>query len=305
MQVNEDLIRNVVAQVLAEVGQAPQVAWLQPGRSARHLPLTPRRPWPPPARPSSSCPSARLEDRKRIIDHIRRISIDQCVELGTMEMEETKIGRLRAQDREAEDAGRADAGRRVPAQRGLQRRPRPGRDRTCSVRRDRRDHARDPLAADDHRQRGQHDRRRQHAGRQPAPQRQDGWRPRACGASTRRSHRDLGIDNLICVIAEPTLETADAIFQAPRRGPDLRDRRTRRGPRRAEQRQAGHRGRAGQSAGRRRRNGRSGPRRALHHPGRVLRQQPALHRRKGSLRRRSRSSTQHDGRPWSEPARCG
>ena len=41
-----------------------------------------------------------MEDRKRIIDHIRRISIDQCVELGTMEMEETKIGRLEAQDRE-------------------------------------------------------------------------------------------------------------------------------------------------------------------------------------------------------------
>jgi acyl-CoA reductase-like NAD-dependent aldehyde dehydrogenase len=35
-----------------------------------------------------------IEDRKRIIDHIRRISIDQCVELGTMEMDETKIGRL-------------------------------------------------------------------------------------------------------------------------------------------------------------------------------------------------------------------
>ena len=35
-----------------------------------------------------------LEGRKRIIDHIRRISIEQCVELGTMEMEETKIGRL-------------------------------------------------------------------------------------------------------------------------------------------------------------------------------------------------------------------
>ncbi len=35
-----------------------------------------------------------LARRKQIIDHIRRISIDQCVELGTMEMEETKIGRL-------------------------------------------------------------------------------------------------------------------------------------------------------------------------------------------------------------------
>ena len=35
-----------------------------------------------------------LEDRRRIIGHIRRIAIEQCVELGTMEMEETKIGRL-------------------------------------------------------------------------------------------------------------------------------------------------------------------------------------------------------------------
>jgi aldehyde dehydrogenase len=35
-----------------------------------------------------------LEDRRRIISHIRRIAVGQCVELGTMEMEETKIGRL-------------------------------------------------------------------------------------------------------------------------------------------------------------------------------------------------------------------
>ena len=35
-----------------------------------------------------------IEDRGRIIQHIRRIAIDQSVELGTMEMEETKIGRL-------------------------------------------------------------------------------------------------------------------------------------------------------------------------------------------------------------------
>src|SRR5688572_9781358 len=34
------------------------------------------------------------EDRGRIIAHIRRISIDQCEELGTMEMNETKVGRL-------------------------------------------------------------------------------------------------------------------------------------------------------------------------------------------------------------------
>ncbi len=47
------------------------------------------------ARPAFEQLSERpVEQRRRIIDHIRRISIDQCVELGTMEMEETKIGRL-------------------------------------------------------------------------------------------------------------------------------------------------------------------------------------------------------------------
>jgi aldehyde dehydrogenase len=35
-----------------------------------------------------------IEHRRRIIEHIRRISIENCVELGTMEMNETKIGRL-------------------------------------------------------------------------------------------------------------------------------------------------------------------------------------------------------------------
>ena len=35
-----------------------------------------------------------IADRTKIISIIRRIAIDQCVELGTMEMEETKIGRL-------------------------------------------------------------------------------------------------------------------------------------------------------------------------------------------------------------------
>ena len=93
MQFTEETIRSVIAQVLAEVGPMPT------------------------ARPRSyagqygvfNCVDAAvaaareafeqlerrtIEDRKRIIDHIRRISIDQCVELGTMEMEETKIGRL-------------------------------------------------------------------------------------------------------------------------------------------------------------------------------------------------------------------
>ena len=94
MQINEALIRDVVSQVLAEVGKnrAPSRDANHFGRhgvfhdvdeaveAARHA--------------FEQLSQRGLEDRKRIIDHIRRISIEQCVELGTMEMEETKIGRL-------------------------------------------------------------------------------------------------------------------------------------------------------------------------------------------------------------------
>lgn len=97
MQFDENIIRNVVAQVLAEVGPMP------PGnRGAAH------------GGSSggihgvfhdaeSAVKAARsafekfrdrsLSDRKRVIDIIRKISIDHCEELGLMEMEETKIGR--------------------------------------------------------------------------------------------------------------------------------------------------------------------------------------------------------------------
>src|SRR5262245_50860577 len=98
MQINEQMIRSVVAQVLAEVGRgdgrngAPVSAKSFAGRNGVFT------------CPDEAVAAAReafeqlqertIEDRKRVIDHIRRISIDQCVELGTMQMHETKIGRL-------------------------------------------------------------------------------------------------------------------------------------------------------------------------------------------------------------------
>lgn len=92
MQINEEIIRNVVAQVLAEVGSAPTVA---PAAQGRHGIFSDANQAVAAARSAFEQLSERgMEDRKRIIDHIRRISIDQSVELGTMEMEETKIGRL-------------------------------------------------------------------------------------------------------------------------------------------------------------------------------------------------------------------
>ena len=93
MQYDENLIRNVVAQVLAEVGPMPPLDNSQAGGQNGVF-----------YDADSAVTAARaafeqlrdrpMADRKRIIDIIRRISIDQCVELGTMEMNETKIGRL-------------------------------------------------------------------------------------------------------------------------------------------------------------------------------------------------------------------
>ncbi|MFN0018211.1 MAG: aldehyde dehydrogenase family protein [Pirellulaceae bacterium] len=93
MQINESLIRSVVAQVLAEVGRGAPVA---PKSSAGRFGIfTCVNEAVTAARQAFEQLSERgMADRKKIISHIRRISIDNCVELGTMEMNETKIGRL-------------------------------------------------------------------------------------------------------------------------------------------------------------------------------------------------------------------
>src|SRR3990172_3323335 len=153
-----------------------------------------------------------LEDRKRIIDHIRRISIDQCVELGTMEMEETKIGRL---DHKIEKL--KVLGERAPGVEFL-------RSEVFSG-----DHG---LAVIEHAPFGvigvitpvTHSLptitgnavSMIAAGNtlviNPHP---SGKRVAAEGVRrfNEAIYRDLGIDNLMAVITEPSLETADAIFK--------------------------------------------------------------------------------------------
>ena len=92
-QINEELIRSVVTQVLAEVnGNAFVSTNSYCGRNGVFHDANE-------AVAAAQIAFEKLsehgmETRKRIIEHIRRISIDQCVELGTMEMEETQIGRL-------------------------------------------------------------------------------------------------------------------------------------------------------------------------------------------------------------------
>ncbi len=93
MQVSEELIRTVVAQVLSQVRfQTPVPTRSWAGRNGVFHDVDQAV---AAARDAFEQLSERtLEERRRIINHIRRISIDQSAELGTMEMHETKIGRL-------------------------------------------------------------------------------------------------------------------------------------------------------------------------------------------------------------------
>jgi aldehyde dehydrogenase len=209
MQFNETLIRDVVAQVLAEVGQAPGTT---AGYTGRHGVFDDVDEAVAAARQAferlSECGK---DDRKRIIDHIRRVSIDQCVELGTMEMEETKIGRLEHKIEKLKTLGL-----KTPGVEFL-------RSEVFSG-----DHG---LAVIEHAPFGvigaitpvTHSLptitgnavSMIAAGNtlvvNPHP---SGKRVAAEGVRrfNEAIHRDLGIDNLICIVAEPTLESAAGIF---------------------------------------------------------------------------------------------
>ena len=102
---SEEMIRNVVSQVLAEVGPPPQVdhdcscdgyssasTGSYAGRNGIFLDAEQAVAAAQEAFELLS--RATMEDRKKAIDHIRRIANDQSVELGTLEMNETKVGKL-------------------------------------------------------------------------------------------------------------------------------------------------------------------------------------------------------------------
>jgi aldehyde dehydrogenase len=214
MQINETLIRNVVAQVLAEVSRggtngAPVAPRSFAGRNGIFT------------CPDEAVAAAReaferlsertIEDRKRIIGHIRRISIDQCVELGTMEMHETKIGRLVHKIEKLKTLGEKTPGVEFM------------RSEVFSG-----DHG---LAVIEHAPFGvigaitpvTHSLPTITGNAvsmlasgntvvvNPHP---SGKKVAAEGVRrfNQAIYRDLGIDNLICVIAEPTLDTANALF---------------------------------------------------------------------------------------------
>jgi len=95
MQVNETLVRNVVQEVLKRLGGDGAAVAGPPKAQGRFGLFTCPDEAVAAARDAFEQLSRRtLEDRRRIIGHVRRICLDQAVELGTMELEETKIGRL-------------------------------------------------------------------------------------------------------------------------------------------------------------------------------------------------------------------
>lgn len=211
MQIDETLIRNVVAQVLAEVGRIPPVS----GSSyeGRHGIFTDANEAIAAAAEAYQRLRERsLEDRKRIIRHIRRIAIDQCVELGTMEMNETKIGRLEHKIEKLKTLGE-----RSPGVEFLRSEVYSG-DRGLAVI----EHA--PFGVIGAITPVTHSLptitgnavSMIAAGNtlvvNPHP---SGKRVAAEGVRRYNEaiHRDIGIDNLICLITEPTLETANIIFK--------------------------------------------------------------------------------------------
>jgi aldehyde dehydrogenase len=215
MQINETLIRSVVEQVLTRLGTNGAAVHVGRGYQGRLGLFTSVDEAVAAAREAFEVLSRRtLEDRGRIIGHIRRIAIEQCVELGTMEMEETRIGRLPHKIEKLKTLGE-----RSPGVEFL-------RSEVFSG-----DHG---LAVIEHAPFGvigavtpvTHSLPTLTgnavsmiaAGNtvvfNPHP---SGRRVAAEGVRRYNEaiYRDLGIDNLLCVITEPTLQTAEALFKHP------------------------------------------------------------------------------------------
>ena len=219
MQIDETLVRNVVSQVLAEVGKSTALPGgistyhCDRGFCGRHGIFDSVDDAVAAAQDAFEQLATRtIADRGRVIELIRGISIDHSVELGTMEMEETRIGRLSHKIEKLETLGR-----RTPGIEFL-------RSEVFSG-----DHG---LAVIEHAPFGvigaitpvthslptiTGNAISMIAGGNtlvvnPHP---SGRKVAAEGVRrfNQAIYRELGIDNLICLIAEPTLETANAIFR--------------------------------------------------------------------------------------------
>ena len=224
MQYDENLIRNVVAQVLAEVGPMP------PGNNAASNNAASNGTHRPAGcgqngvflDADSAVKAARaafeqlrerpMEDRKRVIDVIRRISIEQCEELGLMEMEETQIGRPEHKIEKLKTLGEQTPGvefletKAYSGDHGLaiiERAPFGVIGAITPV-----THSLPTITGNAV---------SMIAGGNAVVVNPHPSGKKVAAEGVRRFNRaiaaEVGIDNLICVIAEPTLESADALFK--------------------------------------------------------------------------------------------
>ncbi len=212
VQIDETLIRSVVEQVLSRMGgmAPPSSGGGYQGRFGLFSDV-----------PSAVAAAAEaferlsrmtIDDRRRIIQHIRRISIEQSVELGTMEMEETKIGRLPHKIEKLKTLGERSLGVEFL------------RSEVFSG-----DHG---LAVIEHAPFGviaavtpvthslptiTGNAVSMIAGGNTVVVNPHPGGKKVAAEGVRRFneaiYRDLGIDNLVCVIVEPTLDTAEALFK--------------------------------------------------------------------------------------------
>ena len=218
MQVDEKLIRNVVEQVLNRLGNnghSGNGAPVGGGYQGRRGLFTDVNEAVAAAREAFERLSRRtIEDRTRIISHIRRIAIDQCVELGTMEMQETKIGRLPHKIEKLKTLGERSPGVEFmrsevfSGDHGLAVIEHAPFGVICAITPV--THSLPTLTGNAVSMIA--------AGNtvvfNPHP---SGRRIAAEGARRYNEaiYRDLGIDNLLCVITEPTIESANALFKHP------------------------------------------------------------------------------------------
>lgn len=211
---DENLIRSVVAQVLAEVGPMP------PGRSANSSKSSGRYGIFNDANAAVAAARTAFEqlrersvaDRRRVIEIIREISITQCEELGLMEMEETGIGRPEHKIEKLRTLGQLSPGvefletKAFSGDHGIaliERAPFGVIAAITPV-----THSLPTITGNAV---------SMIAGGNtvvvnPHP---SGKRVAAEGVKrfNQAIHAELGIDNLICLIAEPTLESADTLFK--------------------------------------------------------------------------------------------
>ena len=212
MQINEDLIRSVVTQVIQEVRGNNGAAQPTSSGSGKFGVFDCADEAVRSARAAFEKLRERpMEDRKKAIEHIRQISISQAEELGTMEMNETKIGRLEHKIAKLETLGRLSPGTEFMSTQAY------SGDKGLAVI----EHAPfgvigaitpvthslptitgnavSMIAAGNTLVVNPHP-----SGRLVAAE--------GVKRFNQAIYNDIGIDNLICVIREPTLETANTIF---------------------------------------------------------------------------------------------